>query len=52
MQYIRITNIEDPLFAKMHTLLGEVFPPEEVLEFELWKEPLRRSRNSCICRST
>lgn len=40
MDYIRITNIEDPLFAKMHTLLGEVFPPEEVLEFELWKEPL------------
>ncbi|MFP3919979.1 GNAT family N-acetyltransferase [Lysinibacillus telephonicus] len=40
MDYIRITNIEDPLFAKMHTLLGEVFPPEEVLEFDLWKEPL------------
>ncbi|SOC35979.1 GNAT family acetyltransferase [Ureibacillus acetophenoni] len=40
MQYIRITSIEDPLFAKMHKLLGEVFPPEEVLEFELWKEPL------------
>ncbi|MFJ8237117.1 GNAT family N-acetyltransferase [Ureibacillus sp. NPDC094379] len=40
MEYIRITNIEDPLFAKMHTLLGEIFPPEEVLEFNLWKEPL------------
>lgn len=40
MDYIRITNIEDPLFAKMHTLLGEVFPPEEVLDFDLWKEPL------------
>nr|WP_106779675.1 GNAT family acetyltransferase [Lysinibacillus timonensis] len=40
MKYVRITNIEDPLFAKMHNLLGEVFPPEEVLEFELWKEPL------------
>jgi hypothetical protein len=40
MEYIRITNINDPLFAKMYTLLGEVFPPEEVLEFALWKEPL------------
>ncbi|SOC05513.1 hypothetical protein SAMN05880501_10473 [Ureibacillus xyleni] len=40
MDYIRITSIEDPLFASMHQLLGEVFPPEEVLEFELWKEPL------------
>jgi len=40
MEFIRITNINDPLFAKLHTLLGEIFPPEEVLEFELWKEPL------------
>jgi len=40
MEYIRINSINDPLFAKLHTLLGEVFPPEEVLEFELWKEPL------------
>lgn len=40
MEYIRVTTIEDPLFAKMHTLLGEIFPPEEVLEFDLWKEPL------------
>ncbi len=40
MEYIRITTIENPLFAKMHKLLGEIFPPEEVLEFELWKEPL------------
>ncbi|MFE8702753.1 GNAT family N-acetyltransferase [Cytobacillus sp. FJAT-54145] len=40
MEYIRITSIEDPLFAKMHDLMKEVFPPEEVLEFELWKEPL------------
>ncbi|KGR77456.1 hypothetical protein [Ureibacillus sinduriensis] len=40
MEFIRITNINDPLFAKLHTLLGQVFPPEEVLEFELWKEPL------------
>lgn len=40
MDYIRITSIEDPLFAKMHKLLGDVFPPEEVLEFDLWKGPL------------
>jgi len=40
MQYIRIQHIDDPLFAKMHRLMQEVFPPEEVLEFSLWKEPL------------
>jgi len=40
MEYIRITSIEDPLFRSMHNLMKEVFPPEEVLEFELWKEPL------------
>lgn len=40
MEYRRITTIDDPLFAKMHTLLGDIFPPEEVLEFDLWKEPL------------
>lgn len=40
MEYCRITSIEDPLFVKMHDLMKEVFPPEEVLEFELWKEPL------------
>jgi hypothetical protein len=40
MDYIRIQSIEDPLFAKMHKLMGEVFPDEEVLEFSLWKEPL------------
>ncbi|WP_127532691.1 GNAT family N-acetyltransferase [Paenibacillus kobensis] len=40
MEFIRITNIADPLFAAMHKLMGEVFPPEEVLAFDLWKEPL------------
>ena len=40
MEFIRITNINDPLFSKLHILLGEIFPPEEVLEFDLWKEPL------------
>lgn len=40
MEYSRITNIEDPLFKQMHQLMQEIFPPEEVLEFDLWKEPL------------
>lgn len=40
MEYHRITNIQDPLFIHMHRLMQEVFPPEEVLEFSLWKEPL------------
>lgn len=40
MDYYRITSITDPLFAKMHELLKTVFPPEEVLAFDLWKEPL------------
>ncbi|MFF3025302.1 GNAT family N-acetyltransferase [Gottfriedia sp. NPDC057948] len=40
MEYKRITNINDPLFKQMHQLMQDVFPPEEVLEFDLWKEPL------------
>lgn len=40
MDYHRITSIEDPLFKNMHQLMQDVFPPEEVLEFNLWKEPL------------
>jgi hypothetical protein len=40
MEYRQITSIDDPLFKKMHELMKEVFPPEEVLEFSLWKEPL------------
>ncbi|MBO8162426.1 MAG: GNAT family N-acetyltransferase [Brevibacillus sp.] len=40
MEYRRITNIDDELFKKMHRLMQEVFPPEEVLAFDLWKEPL------------
>lgn len=40
MEYCRITKLEDPLFSRMHQLMKNVFPPEEVLEFELWKEPL------------
>lgn len=40
MEYKRITSIDDPLFKKMHQFMQTVFPPEEVLEFDLWKEPL------------
>lgn len=40
MDYIRITSIDNPLFAQMHRLMQNVFPPEEVLQYELWKEPL------------
>ncbi|PGM55941.1 GNAT family acetyltransferase [Bacillus sp. AFS053548] len=40
MEFKRITNINDPLFKQMHQLMQDVFPPEEVLEFDLWKEPL------------
>jgi hypothetical protein len=39
MEYKRITSIQDPLFKQMHELMQNVFPPEEVLEFDLWKEP-------------
>ncbi|MGO4372805.1 GNAT family N-acetyltransferase [Paenibacillus sp. 2TAB19] len=38
--YHRITSIEDPYFKKLHELLQTIFPPEEVLEYELWREPL------------
>jgi hypothetical protein len=40
MEYIRITSIGDPYFKKLHSLMTEIFPQEEVLEYELWKEPL------------
>ncbi|TXC91325.1 GNAT family N-acetyltransferase [Metabacillus litoralis] len=40
MNYTRISNIKDPLFTQMHQLMQDIFPPEEVLEFDLWKEPL------------
>ncbi|WP_078543348.1 GNAT family acetyltransferase [Litchfieldia alkalitelluris] len=40
MQYIRVSSIDDPLFKKLHDLMKEVFPKEEVLEYDLWKEPL------------
>ncbi|EKN71693.1 hypothetical protein BABA_00055 [Neobacillus bataviensis LMG 21833] len=40
MEYKRITSIDDPNFKKLHQLMGEIFPPEEVLEYDLWKEPL------------
>ncbi|PLT30531.1 GNAT family acetyltransferase [Peribacillus deserti] len=40
MDYRRITGLTDPLFKQMHELMQQVFPPEEVLEFNLWAEPL------------
>ncbi len=40
MEYKRIISIQDPLFKQMHQLMQDIFPPEEVLEFALWKEPL------------
>jgi hypothetical protein len=40
LEYQRISSIEDPLFKQLHGLMQEVFPPEEVLEFDLWREPL------------
>lgn len=41
MEYIRIQSVEDPLFKQMHELMGSIFPPEEVLEFSAWAEPLK-----------
>ncbi|GLX68109.1 GNAT family N-acetyltransferase [Paenibacillus glycanilyticus] len=40
MQFHRIHSINDPYFASLHALLERIFPPEEVLAYELWKEPL------------
>ncbi|MFC5531923.1 GNAT family N-acetyltransferase [Cohnella yongneupensis] len=40
MDYIRVTSIEDPYFTAMHAMMRKIFPPEEVLAFELWKEPI------------
>lgn len=40
MEYVRVHTIGDPLFAKLHLLMSAIFPPEEVLAFDLWKEPL------------
>ena len=41
MLYHRITDIQDPYFRQMHEMMQTIFPPEEVLEFELWAEPLQ-----------
>jgi len=40
MEYVRVRSIEDPNFAEMHRLMSTIFPAEEVLAFELWKEPI------------
>jgi len=41
MEYVRIQSIRDPNFASMHRLMSRIFPPEEVLAFELWEGPLQ-----------
>ncbi|MCC6153923.1 MAG: GNAT family N-acetyltransferase [Candidatus Hydrogenedentes bacterium] len=41
MKFVRITSIDDPLFAKMHAMMQRIFPPDEVLEYPLWAEPLK-----------
>ncbi|WP_127580214.1 GNAT family N-acetyltransferase [Paenibacillus koleovorans] len=41
MEYVQITRIDDPNFAAMHKLMGQVFPAEEVLEASAWAEPLQ-----------
>lgn len=41
LTYHRITSIEDKYFKPLHDLLGTIFPPEEVLAYELWREPLQ-----------
>jgi hypothetical protein len=40
LTYYRIQSIEDKYFPALHQLLGNIFPPEEVLAFDLWKAPL------------
>ncbi|WP_219837508.1 GNAT family N-acetyltransferase [Paenibacillus sp. R14(2021)] len=40
MDYIRIQSIDNPLFAKLHELMKNIFPPEEVLAFDKWRAPL------------
>lgn len=40
MEYIRVSSIEDPYFAAMHRMMTKIFPKEEVLAFDLWKEPI------------
>lgn len=41
MDYVRVTSVDDPNFARLHRLMREVFPPEEVLAPERWREPLQ-----------
>ncbi len=41
LTYNRITSIEDVYFKPFHDLLQSIFPPEEVLEYEMWREPIQ-----------
>ncbi|WP_168122655.1 GNAT family N-acetyltransferase [Paenibacillus sp. HB172176] len=40
LNYERIASIEHPHFRGVHHLLQTIFPAEEVLAYELWREPL------------
>ncbi|MBD2869798.1 GNAT family N-acetyltransferase [Paenibacillus arenilitoris] len=40
LTYHRLSSIQDPNFRALHHLLQSIFPPEEVLAYDLWKEPL------------
>jgi hypothetical protein len=41
LSYVRIERIDDPLFLQMHTLMRNIFPAEEVLEYAAWEQPLQ-----------
>lgn len=41
MEFVRLTSIHDPLFAPMHQLLSQVFPPDEVYAYDAWEVPLK-----------
>lgn len=40
LTYERIASIENPHFKGVHQLLQSIFPAEEVLAYDLWREPL------------
>jgi hypothetical protein len=41
LTYHRVTSIQDSYFSSLHKLLQTIFPPEEVLAYELWEGPLQ-----------
>ncbi len=40
MDYVRITSVNDPHFKNIHYLMQTVFPPEEMLPIDSWKDPI------------